>query len=285
MTSATVTTGNFVTFNRLYASSWDVKPLKSCRNRKPYKKGSNKNGLVLWRGPSMLDGKPIVVIMTGFAEKSDNPKTGGMIQVWILREDMHPCEAKDKGEDVSICGDCPHRGKDCYVNVVAAPRAVWSSYARGGYADYSPALHSHLLKGKFLRLGAYGDPAAFPIQAMASILPLVKGWTGYTHQWRDSRFQAWKEYCMASADTYQDSIDASALGWRYFRVIPKDEINQENPAHYRKPLPRESGCPGSTEGGSRLTCRECKRCNGNTWPTCYNVVINNHFRVKSPLEA
>ena len=67
------------------------------------------NGYILYRGPSAIDGKPIMVIATGFANKSSNGKTGDMIQTWIIREDIAPNEAIKSGEDESICGQCIHR--------------------------------------------------------------------------------------------------------------------------------------------------------------------------------
>jgi hypothetical protein len=66
-------------------------------------------GLELWRGPSRLDGAPIVAIATGLAEPSSNPKTGPMVQTWILRADSSPQEAQRTGADASVCGDCPLR--------------------------------------------------------------------------------------------------------------------------------------------------------------------------------
>ena len=68
----------------------------------------NPNGRVLYEGPSMLDGVPIVVIATGFAESSANDKTGAMIQTWILRQDIPPHHAFKSGEGSSVCGGCPH---------------------------------------------------------------------------------------------------------------------------------------------------------------------------------
>ena len=38
------------------------------------------NGVILYEGPSMLDGAPIVVIATGIRTGSTNVKTGAMIQ-------------------------------------------------------------------------------------------------------------------------------------------------------------------------------------------------------------
>jgi len=47
-------------------------------------------GFILQRGLSPIDNNPFVVIMT---MKTTNRKTGDMIQVWILREDVNPVEA------------------------------------------------------------------------------------------------------------------------------------------------------------------------------------------------
>ena len=52
---------------------------------------SKVNGFVFYRGPSMLNGKPIVAIATGIAKQSTNTKTGGgIIQTFILSEDGKP---------------------------------------------------------------------------------------------------------------------------------------------------------------------------------------------------
>lgn len=52
------------------------------------------SGIILYRGPSMLDGSPIVCIATGIEGKaSRNGKAGEMVQTWILREDIAPHEA------------------------------------------------------------------------------------------------------------------------------------------------------------------------------------------------
>jgi hypothetical protein len=67
------------------------------------------NGVIIYEGPSVIDGAPIVAIATGFKSPSSNDKTGTMIQVWILRADIAPHEAQKTGADESICGDCPMR--------------------------------------------------------------------------------------------------------------------------------------------------------------------------------
>ena len=53
----------------------------------------NCNGFVAWEGPSRFDGTPIVVIITGFLVPVANPKTGDMVQAYILPADEIPREA------------------------------------------------------------------------------------------------------------------------------------------------------------------------------------------------
>jgi len=100
-------------------------------------------GYVLQRGISPHNGEPFVVIMT---MESSNSKTGNMCQVWILNENIHPVAAVNLGEDVTVCGDCLHRGiwdeelqkfvdRSCYVNYGQAPAQVYKSYHRGIYGE------------------------------------------------------------------------------------------------------------------------------------------------------
>ena len=51
------------------------------------------NGVILYEGPSLLDGEPIVAILTGLRSSSCNRKTGAMLQTWIMRADVSPAEA------------------------------------------------------------------------------------------------------------------------------------------------------------------------------------------------
>ena len=71
----------------------------------------NLNGRILFEGKSPINGKPIVIIATGFTEKSANPKIGFMLQTWILSSQLKPNEAfktNEGGFGESVCGDCPH---------------------------------------------------------------------------------------------------------------------------------------------------------------------------------
>src|SRR5947209_6081657 len=98
-------------------------------------KSSTPRGVILYRGPSMLDGKPIVVVATGLKEASENVKTGAFVQTYILADNgQSPLLSAYDGSDASVCGDCPHRPQEqadgtrklgsCYVNLNQGPRSV-----------------------------------------------------------------------------------------------------------------------------------------------------------------
>lgn len=65
-------------------------------------KQSKPKSSVIYQGPSLIDGSPIVCIaIIG----SGNVKTGSMIQTYIIRSDISPMEASKSGLDYAICGN------------------------------------------------------------------------------------------------------------------------------------------------------------------------------------
>jgi hypothetical protein len=194
----------------------------------------------------------------GLTRGSSNSKTGSdFIQTFILADQGEtPLEALKSGGDASVCGDCPHRphqGKSgsCYVNVGQAPLAVYRAYKRGNYPTFDPDQHLDLFRDRLIRLGAYGDPAAVPLDVWQTICDVSKGWTGYTHQWK-SCDRAYARFCMASCETVEDRRLALKLGYRTFRVrLPEEPVEDG-----------EFICPASEEAGRRLTCEACKACSG-----------------------
>ena len=234
----------------------------------------SKTSAVIYRGPSMIDGAPIVVVATGLGKASTNSKTGDIVQTWIIREDINPNEAVNSGADASICGDCPHRGevvngknvgRSCYVTVFQAPLSVWKSYRRGIYPGLTVAEAAEAMAGKTVRLGAYGDPAAVPMRVWNGALAKVVAVTGYTHQWRD--FPALKAFAMASCDSVADYLEAKAAGWRTFRVRAAGEALQGR---------REVACPASAEMGAKTTCALCKACGGASSKARVDIAILAH---------
>ena len=229
------------------------------------------SGYILYDGPSQIDGQPIVVIAT---TSSKNSKTGGIVQTWILANaGVEPHHALKDGTDASVCGDCPHRpinGGACYVTVFQAPLAVYRCYQRGGYTPAVPGQFS----GQVVRIGSYGDPAAVPLQVWADYVQGTTGRTGYTHQWRDHNADGLGQYCMASCDTASEREEATKAGWRTFRVrLATDAV-----------MKGEVVCPASEEGGHKVTCSQCKACDGNNRGLLGGIVIIAHG-AKSKINA
>lgn len=214
-------------------------------------------GFIIDRGNSPIDGKPFVAILT---VKSSNRKTGNMAQVFILREDINPVAAVNTGEDVSICGDCPHRkqkdgSRSCYVNVGQAPNSVWKSYKAGKYTDALASKDGwnalgNAVKGRKIRWGAYGDPAILDFFMVEYLNSLAIGHTGYTHQWRQPFAAIFVGIFQASCDGLNDYLDATAHGWKTFVVVAKNSV----PAYAKQ-------CP-ATVNNSKAQCITCSLCDG-----------------------
>lgn len=212
------------------------------------------NGVVLYEGPSLLTGAPIVVIAVGLRTKSTNAKTGAMVQTYILCADVNPMEGLN-GADTAICGGCVHRKnpltgvRTCYVRIDTGPNNVYKSWKRGIYptlSDYA------VFTGRPVRFGTYGDPAAVPLEIWANIKAVAGVTTGYTHQWRAKKFAGLSSICQASAETAEDVAKANTKGFGTFRVLPVLEPVPPNVLH----------CPASAEMGKVTTCVDCGACDG-----------------------
>ena len=228
------------------------------------------NAIKLWEGPSELDGKPVMVLLTGLTKSSKNTKTGAMLQTWILRSDVPPHEAVKSGEDASVCGQCPLRpaifnrgevsNRSCYVKVFQAPLSTWKANRHAQVT--SPEAARALIGGRVVRRGSYGDPAAVPSHVWANLSESPG--TGYTHQWRNADLST---RVMASVHTTKERDQARALGYRTFRILSSvDEIEKG-----------EILCPASKEAGARVQCSDCSLCNGSkTGDKRKNIAIVAH---------
>jgi hypothetical protein len=212
---------------------------------------------IIYNGPSLLDGQPIVVIAT---YSNRNTKTGHVVQTYILRSDINPLEASKTGADFSICGNCPMRGevttdpqrkqakgRKCYVNLGQGVLIVYKSFLRGVYQEGSAR---DMGRGRFVRVGTYGDPAAVPSEIWDELLAECETWTAYSHQsgWRP-------DIAMQSVDSHAQAIAQWKQGNRTFRVIADvGEIA----------LGFETLCPASKEAGRRVQCTACKLCRGSS---------------------
>lgn len=228
--------------------------------------------MVVYRGPSQLNPDVEIVVLATYDSRldkaSDNAKTGDMVQTWILRADINPVEALRLGLDQPICGTCPHRSRAgggtgaCYVNVpYRGPAAIWKGWKRDGtrttkkgnpttVGDSLP-FDVEAFRGRLVRFGSYGDPAAAPYEVWEQLAAVAEGTTGYSHQWRtaDQRF---KRVTMASCDHPDEYAEAVSKGWRTFNVRPHG-------------TPKPKGlvqCPAAEEAGKKTQCASCLQCSG-----------------------
>ena len=182
------------------------------------------NTVEVWRGPSRIEGSPLVVLVTGL-KGSHKAKT---------------FDGKTWG------------ARSCYVRVDTAPLGIWRAWDRGNVPRVTLAELSELTRARMVRLGTYGDPASVPLTVWDSFCSDVAGWTGYTHQARNRSLRDVLKYCQISADSREDALAAYAANVGSFRVLASGE----------DPLPFEMRCPASEEAGRSLTCSECLACSG-----------------------
>ncbi len=200
----------------------------------------NRNGLVLYETPD------IVALATGLKTPSANAKTGPMIQVTIAPRNVSPTDAVKSGEDELVCFSCPLRGvlgkgRACYVQLGKSVLKTWQAYAAGRYPVWD-GKRSPFARAS-VRLGAWGDPAALPLDLCRDLLSGTRSHTAYTHAWRtcDAGFA---NIAMASTDTLAERGEALAAGYRFYGLGEPDADS--------------IACPYP-----QTTCERCGLCNGH----------------------
>ena len=211
------------------------------------------NSYIVWEGASLIDGSPIVLILTGFVSSTSNRKTGRLIQSWILQQGIVPTEAAKKGLDSGICGNCPMKlsqSGSCYVNLLPTNN-IYRKYKTGSYPKFTANEIAVLERYRYpIRLGSYGDPTAVPIKVWEPIIRASGRYTGYTHQWRNNCNHNWQKYLMASVESAEEARVAQSKGWRTFRIIAPDA-----------PLSKNEILCRHTED-DRIQCENCLLCDG-----------------------
>ena len=227
------------------------------------------NSACVWKGASLIDQNPIILLCSGLTIPSTNKKTGWMIQTYILREDIPPHKAVWEGEDISICGNCKLRENrwkkkgelnGCYVNVARAPLSIWKSYKKGNI----PYIKPENLPNRYnrpIRKGSYGEPAIVPYSIWEKLQKTTsKVGSSYTHMWNEPNFD--KQFLktgMASVDSSEEKIIANKMGARTYRII--DDMKEMHDD--------EILCPNTTQ---QRQCFECNLCSGNL-TKAKNIVI------------
>lgn len=102
-----------------------------------------------------------------------------------------------------------------------------------------------ITKGRYLRLGTYGEVSIIPRDIIEALTSVSRSWTGYTHQWKKVDLG---KYVMASTHNKQEELLAATLGYRSFIVSDEkqDVVN----------------CPASKEAGYKTSCEKCNLCSG-----------------------
>lgn len=217
--------------------------------------------------------KDFVVLST---QNSKNPKTGDMVQLYILLKDIAPHEAFKaaknnlESEQSKVCSQCPHLiDGSCYVLWFQGPLSTWKKYKRGGHDNCKLSLN-----GKNIRFGAAGNPTKIPVSKVETIAKQAYQWTGYAHDWLTCDPE-YKRFFMASCDNVEEAKAAQTLGWRTFRVRKPGDTSL---------LPNEIVCPATQEkwdGEPKTDCAKCGLCSGISGKGKCSVVVDAHGAKKT----
>jgi hypothetical protein len=232
------------------------------------------NGYVVWEGASLIDGSPIVLILTGFILPTSNRKTGRLIQSWILQQKFVPTYAAKNGLDSGICGNCKMKMSEigaCYVNLLPINH-IYRKYTAGSYPRLSSKEITILQHYRYpIRIGSYGDPTAVPFEAWEPIIAASGKYTGYTHR-KDCDLR-WQKYLMASVQSEAEAKQAQSQGWRTFRIIAPDAPLSEN----------EILCRNTED--DRVQCDRCLLCDGaSSKPNIADKVHGLNWKVSNFLK-
>jgi hypothetical protein len=145
------------------------------------------------------------------------------------------------------------------VNLGQGVLIVFKAFLRGVYKAGSAR---DMGRGRFVRVGTYGDGRAVPDHVWNELLSEASAWTAYSHGngWRP-------ELAMQSVEDIETARAHWAAGRRTFRVITDlGELDTTN----------EVLCPASKEAGRRTTCVKCRLCAGTATKSPKSVAIPAH---------
>lgn len=201
------------------------------------------NGVIVYDGPSMLDGSPVVVVLTSLRGKSRNEKTAGdalpMAQTYVIPRAMLDGMVPGgrgaaawfinmaAGRDAAACGACELRPSivaaiksqggaapdACYV--LNGPPDVAQGIVNGSYPVVSLDMaagyvRDMLAAGRIagVRGGSWGDPAAAPFNVHAALHAATRG-VRVTHPDGRERRAVWTCYTR----TWEYAPAVAATGW------------------------------------------------------------------------
>ena len=211
----------------------------------------------------------VILVITNLIKPSTNDKTGDMVQTWLLDRDLLTAPKVFGAK----CTSCP-MVQECYVSEntmghksvrKATLKALGLIEGNTSYQVTTLEQVLPLLRGRKLRLGAYGDPSALPIEDLRALVSASDGHTGYTHFYKEVD-PAYAEFLMASVEDLASEMLAQSLGYRTYRVLRKGESDHEV-------TDRSILCLESSKG---IQCADCLVCSGTSKPNAKHVYIYEH---------
>ena len=175
--------------------------------------------------------------------------------------------------DQAVCFDCPFsQNRGCYtakieqyMGFLSSLRSIGKKQQWEDIPEYSDSIAQQIVnmaKGRYVRLGTYGEPSLIPLPLMSQVCGASKSWTGYTHQYM--RKPEYAPYLMASLHSDRQMTYAERLGFRAF-IASKERL--------AKPF---VNCPASNEAGFKSTCSACGLCSGTSGKGSKSVWILEH---------
>ena len=142
-----------------------------------------KSTYVLWRGQSAHNGASIRLVASNIVKASVNPKTGPMIQLWILPDAQDKLtDIVRRGDDDSVCGDCALRpflakargngATKCYVTIHQAPNAVHRS-THDKPTEWKQGWKAIAQSRRRVRCGSYGGMDALPAAVAVKTMQMI----------------------------------------------------------------------------------------------------------------
>lgn len=223
---------------------------------------------LIWESESNHTGDPLVVLATGLKPKKKyaNRKTGDMVHLWVVLRDVDPYDAVKRGIDKATCNGCPMRavedglGRSCYPHL-GMLHNLWTAYRDGKYPEVGVGDFREPFR-RGVRATAYGDISAVENPRFwGALVGFAPFHTAYTSAWGPPVNDGARFFAMASVSSPRERDRAKSYGWRTFRTRLPEEIV----------LPGEVQCPAP-----RVTCQECRRCNGTRSTFARDVSVEVH---------
>ena len=118
--------------------------------KKQQEKKKDKKDKKLKNSAVVVSRNGIDTIASGLVNPSSNAKTGDVLQIKHVAKGQSPTQTIKSKKDDIVCGDCPLKGKVCYVNPISL-NASWKSTRGQAPLGEFPKVN------KSVRFGEYGE--------------------------------------------------------------------------------------------------------------------------------